>query len=486
MADARSPAAPTVGLAADPQAPVPASISDVLCLIAAFRADVFEPEAFRLVSYASICLIRGDLEPALVAINQALDHLDPEQAAYADVIAFRMFLISIVDQNSDRWMTYGAGRADLEAGAPKVVSLSIRSSHQWHSGNLLDALVLNRSAIQSAERETPIWHLFAQLLLAKKLSDMHVSRQAARAIALMQNLVDRSGLYAFEPLVPSTRSLLSLQAGRYEQTLEQVETTMDLVRERACTVGVKLALSVSALAHLGRNAPDRAAEALAAYHTNTTDYVLPDSTARAAIAEIALVSVSEGPRPAAELIRAKWRQLATRSGCFVEDLARPAWLVEVARRAGDTALAERVLDSIDGLAHDNPGVPLLRKAVGHARAAFEGQNTFLPFALDVRTARRRGRKVRRHVRRQAESKTAPDATPATPLAALSEREAEIARLVGRGMTNQQVAKQLGISPHTVNFHLRGIFRKLSITTRVKLGHLVAMAEQEQEESQVIP
>ncbi len=72
-----------------------------------------------------------------------------------------------------------------------------------------------------------------------------------------------------------------------------------------------------------------------------------------------------------------------------------------------------------------------------------------------------------------------------PLAALSEREDEIARLVGRGMTNQQVAKQLGISPHTVNFHLRGIFRKLSITSRVKLGHLIAQVEQGRE-TPVIP
>ncbi|WP_392892568.1 helix-turn-helix transcriptional regulator [Streptomyces sp. LN699] len=60
-----------------------------------------------------------------------------------------------------------------------------------------------------------------------------------------------------------------------------------------------------------------------------------------------------------------------------------------------------------------------------------------------------------------------------PIASLSLRESEIARFVGRGMTNQQVAKQLDLSPHTVNFHLRNIFRKLSISTRVKLGPIVA-------------
>ncbi|MFD0381534.1 helix-turn-helix transcriptional regulator [Streptomyces stramineus] len=45
------------------------------------------------------------------------------------------------------------------------------------------------------------------------------------------------------------------------------------------------------------------------------------------------------------------------------------------------------------------------------------------------------------------------------------------------MTNQQVAKQLDLSPHTVNFHLRNIFRKLSISTRVKLGPIIAQFDQ---------
>ncbi|URN13519.1 helix-turn-helix transcriptional regulator [Streptomyces radiopugnans] len=38
-----------------------------------------------------------------------------------------------------------------------------------------------------------------------------------------------------------------------------------------------------------------------------------------------------------------------------------------------------------------------------------------------------------------------------------------------GLTNRQIARELELSPHTVNYHLRNVFRKLSITTRVKLG-----------------
>jgi DNA-binding CsgD family transcriptional regulator len=39
------------------------------------------------------------------------------------------------------------------------------------------------------------------------------------------------------------------------------------------------------------------------------------------------------------------------------------------------------------------------------------------------------------------------------------------------MTNQGAARRLHLSPHTVNFHLRTIFRKLGIRSRVELAHL---------------
>ena len=55
--------------------------------------------------------------------------------------------------------------------------------------------------------------------------------------------------------------------------------------------------------------------------------------------------------------------------------------------------------------------------------------------------------------------------------ALSEQELHIARLVGRALTNQQIATRIGRSRHTVNYHLRQIFRKLGIGSRVELASL---------------
>src|SRR6266704_4020181 len=48
---------------------------------------------------------------------------------------------------------------------------------------------------------------------------------------------------------------------------------------------------------------------------------------------------------------------------------------------------------------------------------------------------------------------------------LTAREVEVLRLVAQGMTNEQMAKQLVISPRTVNTHLTSIFGKIGVSTR---------------------
>lgn len=55
---------------------------------------------------------------------------------------------------------------------------------------------------------------------------------------------------------------------------------------------------------------------------------------------------------------------------------------------------------------------------------------------------------------------------------LSDTERTIAALVSQGMTNRQIASRVFLSPHTVNYHLRGIFRKLQVCSRVELAAIV--------------
>jgi len=47
-------------------------------------------------------------------------------------------------------------------------------------------------------------------------------------------------------------------------------------------------------------------------------------------------------------------------------------------------------------------------------------------------------------------------------------ETAVAALVVDGRTNREIAQQLFISPHTVNAHLRHIFDKMGVRSRVEL------------------
>jgi non-specific serine/threonine protein kinase len=66
----------------------------------------------------------------------------------------------------------------------------------------------------------------------------------------------------------------------------------------------------------------------------------------------------------------------------------------------------------------------------------------------------------------------PPKVPSEPAASaypseLSAREVDVLKLVARGMTNAQIAKELFISPRTVNAHLRSIYHKLGFSTRAE-------------------
>ncbi|MFJ6671249.1 response regulator transcription factor [Actinosynnema sp. NPDC091369] len=62
--------------------------------------------------------------------------------------------------------------------------------------------------------------------------------------------------------------------------------------------------------------------------------------------------------------------------------------------------------------------------------------------------------------------TGPDTTGGWT--SLTPAEARVAGLVVLGLTNRAVARRLAISPHTVDTHLRRVFGKLRVRSRVEL------------------
>lgn len=62
--------------------------------------------------------------------------------------------------------------------------------------------------------------------------------------------------------------------------------------------------------------------------------------------------------------------------------------------------------------------------------------------------------------------------PQTEELALSKRELEVAQLVAQGLTSQEVATELGISPRTVTTHLSNIYERLGLPGRAALARYV--------------
>lgn len=54
---------------------------------------------------------------------------------------------------------------------------------------------------------------------------------------------------------------------------------------------------------------------------------------------------------------------------------------------------------------------------------------------------------------------------------LTPQEVQIAQFVATGLTNRDVAAQLFLSPRTIDFHLRNVFRKLGVSSRTQLANI---------------
>jgi DNA-binding NarL/FixJ family response regulator len=68
-----------------------------------------------------------------------------------------------------------------------------------------------------------------------------------------------------------------------------------------------------------------------------------------------------------------------------------------------------------------------------------------------------------------EPRLTPQQATKAAFAGLSEREREVAWLVAQGHSNRQIAAALVISQRTVGTHLRHLYAKLGVSTRMQLA-----------------
>ena len=205
----------------------------------------------------------------------------------------------------------------------------------------------------------------------------------------------------------------------------------------------------------------------------------------------------------------------------IRHLATPHY-VEAAARSGDTRIARaahadydrwaRAVRSPDDLALSARCRALLApgdEAVEHYRIAldlhargtrdFERARTELLFGGALRRLRRRTEaRDRLHTSLEAfESFGAPHCaaqaraelralgtpvaatalpTPGAPTTCLTAQQLMVARMAADGATNREIAVRLALSPRTIDHHLRGVFSRLGIRSRIELVRLLAEGE----------
>jgi DNA-binding NarL/FixJ family response regulator len=313
--------------------------------------------------------------------------------------------------------------------------------------------------------------------------------QLAEAAELLDNAVEGARLSGNVQALAGNlvnRSLTALAAGDLETALataeENNELTQGLDQSLVCAAGVALASALVEDGDAGR----------------AVDVLIGSSGGD----DLRLIPGVWRPR-SLELLTRCWLALgrpseAARSAAFTEATAAALRLrmadsmagraaAAVALDAGDPeSAAERALAS--AVAAEEIAAPieaarsrtLAGRALARARkpehAAAELRRAAAELhacgALRYRAAAERELRSLGH---RVHRRTRPGQDDAGGVASLTGRELEVARLVVDRRTNPQIAEALFLSPKTVETHMRNIFRKLQVSSRVEVARVVERA-----------
>jgi DNA-binding CsgD family transcriptional regulator len=334
-------------------------------------------------------------------------------------------------------------------------------------------------------------------------------------------------LHIFETL----RGLLELQAGRLPEAAAALEGRFS-VAEAHRVLGIIDAANVAALGRIRIHTGDqRAANEVAGICEVMLEASAP-WTRRHAAWFLARHAMAFGtPADAHRRLRALGDdERLSLFRLFPHDPADDPELVRIALANGDDELAASVVDVTERCRQLNPSVPSLQAAAAHVRGLAAHETDKLETAAAVyRTTSRRiafasaledlgcarvddgatkdaiaafdealaanvevgaawdAARVRLRLRRLGvRRRVQPPQAPTTGWAALTRAELEVSRLVTQGKTNREIADHLFVSPHTVDSHLRNIFAKVGVKSRVQLAGATSEAPEWKSSEQRLP
>ncbi len=279
------------------------------------------------------------------------------------------------------------------------------------------------------------------------------------------------------------RSLTALAAGDLKMALTTAEENADLTHglDQSLVCGAGVALS-SALLENGD--PLRAVDVLVSTSGGDQLPQIPGVWRPRSLELLTRCWLALGRRSDAERAASSATSAAKALSLRMADAMAQRAAAAVALDGGDLELAtEHALAS--ALAADQIGAPveaaLSRTLAGRAlaqsgqrdRAVSELQHAAAELhacgALRYRAAAER---ELRHLGHHVHRRTRPGKPAAVGTESLTEREHQVARLVVDRKTNPEIAAALFLSPKTVETHLRHIFHKLGVTSRVEVARII--------------
>jgi DNA-binding CsgD family transcriptional regulator len=354
-------------------------------------------------------------------------------------------------------------------------------------------------------------HMWHGELLSVADRDDEALAIAADGLAAAQR--DRQG-WAYQ-MFETWHGRMLLRTGRLSEALAVLEGRFAL-EDGTHAAGVLDAAGIVALGRLAIHTGDtRQARRLSEIAQVMLEHGTP-AVRRHAGWLLALFAMAEGDAEAAR----GWLRAPTEPDGrailprFPLDIADEVLLARIALATHDDELAQLALVNSRRRSELNPGIASIAATASHVRGLLEPSLTKLRETVDLfeRVPRRLelasaledlgveliatdreaaidalgrtlalyaelgaswdARRVRSRLRELGVRRRLVAAEPETNgWAALTTSELTVARLVAEGLTNREVAERLFVSPHTVNSHLRHVFLKLGITSRVELARV---------------
>ena len=284
------------------------------------------------------------------------------------------------------------------------------------------------------------------------------------------------------------RSFAALAAGDIDLALATAEQSIDILKDLDATVLSGWAYMARAAALYEDGEAEPAADLLVAEVGGEHLQLIPGGWRAVALELLTRCQLAAGRRPEAERAAAAAAACADEVGlpmaAAMSALAHAALDLDAgdpARAAGRALGAAALLEGAGATFFAATSRMLAGRALAHAgepdaataeleraAAAFDSFGSSRYRAAAEQELRALGHRIHRRSR--------PGKTDTTGVASLTARELEIARLVVDRRTNPEIAAALFLSPKTVETHLRNVFHKLGVSSRVEVARAVEHSE----------